>query len=37
MTADRVTSMCLQIAAFTHEDCPGDWCACACHRPAASP
>jgi hypothetical protein len=26
-----VTSMCLEIADFTHDDCPGDWCRCTCH------
>lgn len=28
----RLTSMCLEIAGFDHEDCPGEWCDCICHK-----
>lgn len=29
---ERVTSMCLGIADFTCEDCPGEWCSHECHN-----
>ena len=32
---ERTTSMCMQIAGFDHDDCPGEWCACSCHKEAS--
>lgn len=32
----HLTSMCLEIADWTHEDCAADFCRCDCHKAATS-